>query len=81
MSFYTGSLTVSYGRGWVRAVVLYWYECLLVVLACRAYMNALCVPGAVNRRGFVWKFFFFLCATDKFYSIRSFASVQGEPQR
>ena len=31
-------------------------------------MNALCVPGAVNRRGFVWKFFFFLFFFFFFYA-------------
>ena len=42
----------TFGKGWVGMSA-----CPLVVLACEAYMYALCVSGAVNTQGFVWKFF------------------------
>ena len=57
-------------------------ESLLVVLACESLHECIvCTWRCEQARFCVEVFIFiFLCATDKFYSIRSFASVQGEPQ-
>ena len=42
----------TFEMGWVGMSA-----CPLVVLAARAYMYVLCVFGAVNTQGFVYKFF------------------------
>ena len=58
-------------------VCTFWYECPLVVLACESLhvmMYALCVSGAVNTQGFVWKF---SCAIYKFSFIHSYYSACG----
>ena len=60
----TGIYSCTFGvEGWRNLTLLAWM--LLVVLA---YMYALCVSGAVNTQGFVWKF---LCAIHKCSFIHS----------
>ena len=48
------TLNFQNGVGGNRAVLLYWYECLLVDLACQ---KPVCICCCEHEKGFVWKFF------------------------
>ena len=70
-----GRVGVGWGEGGGAVCsLLYWHECLLVVLACeKAYMYALCVSGSVNTQGFSWKC---SCAAYTFSFIQVTVSVR-----